>query len=219
VWQLQVVFHESCAADQLVSMCCGRHERDPFAPICRLLSPFFSYPCGLFCGFSQSPKTQLLYSETIPHSFTRGGGMVTMLFLSRNSNLRSPRLAHFSKAAASRYPHSLSYYLPPYFFTSPPLTATRHQPPVTKRCIIPSREHPPERSRMSRPGLSHRKRNHHARILSAFAERPRQRLQPEIESRSCHEPGRNCRPPGLAFAGWTISSPLCQRCGQPRHQV
>src|SRR5438876_2927237 len=54
------------------------------------------------------------------------------------------------------------------------------------RCIIPPREHPPERSRMSRPGLPHRERNHHSRILSALPQRPPERLQPEIESRSGH---------------------------------
>src|SRR5437879_8103133 len=46
-------------------------------------------------------------------------------------------------------------------------------------------------SRMPGSGFPHRKRNHHSRILSAFVERPRQRLQPEIESRSRHEPGRD----------------------------
>ena len=68
-------------------------------------------------------------------------------FLSRNSNLRYPRLSHFSKAAARRYPHSLS----PYLLTSLRRCLSSHQSPVPKRCIIPSCEHPPERSRM--PGL------------------------------------------------------------------
>src|SRR6266478_92868 len=53
---------------------------------------------------------------------------------------------------------------------------TRHESRFTIRCIIPSREHPPERSRMPRPGLPHRKRNHHSRILPALPQRPRQCL-------------------------------------------
>src|ERR1700694_3253881 len=59
--------------------------------------------------------------------------------------------------------------------TFPPVTS--HDSPVANRCIISPREHPPERSRMPRPALSYRKRDHHFRILSTFAERPRQRLQ------------------------------------------
>src|SRR5437660_1163597 len=50
---------------------------------------------------------------------------------------------------------------------------------------------------MPRPGLSHRKRNHDTRILSALPQRPRQRLQPEIESRSRHESRRTRRPSGF----------------------
>src|ERR1700691_1447915 len=41
------------------------------------------------------------------------------------------------------------------------------------------------RERSSRPGLADRKRYHHARVLSALAECPDERLQPEVESRSC----------------------------------
>src|SRR6266481_513415 len=86
-------------------------------------------------------------------------------------------------------------------------------------CIIPPREHPAQRNRVPRPRLPHRKRNHHSRILSALPERPPQRLQPEIESRSRHESRRSRRPPGPAFSRWTIPGPLRQRLGQPRHQV
>src|SRR6266704_1240809 len=89
----------------------------------------------------------------------------------------------------------------------------------SNRCIISLREHPPQRSRMPRPGLSHRKRNHHSRILPALPERSYQCLQPEIESRSRHESRRSRRPPGLAFSGRTILGPFRQRLGQPRHQI
>jgi uncharacterized protein len=49
-----------------------------------------------------------------------------MLFLSRNSNLRSPRLAHFSKAVAPRYPHYLLASLPRLLLQPP---VTNHQSP------------------------------------------------------------------------------------------
>src|SRR5260370_10505912 len=90
---------------------------------------------------------------------------------------------------------------------------------LTNRCIIPPRERPPQRSRMPRPGLSHRKRNHHSRILPALLERSLQRLHPAAESRSGHASRRGRRPPGLAFSGRTILGPFRQRLGQPRHQV
>src|SRR5260370_1337965 len=92
----------------------------------------------------------------------------------------------------------------PYFITSllPYLAASSsHESPVTIRCIIPPREHPSERSRMPGPGLPHRKRNHHSRILSTCPERPRQRLQPEIEPRSDHDARRSRRPPSPSFSG------------------
>src|SRR6266481_8853112 len=89
----------------------------------------------------------------------------------------------------------------------------------TNRCIIPPREHPPERNRMPRPGLPRRKRNHHSRILPALLERSRQCLQPEIEPGTRHESGRVRRPPGAPFFERTIPRPLRQRRGQPRHQV
>src|SRR5260370_6779380 len=85
----------------------------------------------------------------------------------------------------------------PYFITSllPYLAASSsHESLVTIRSIIPPREHPSERSRMPGPGLPHRKRNHHSRILSTCPERPRQRLQPEIEPRSDHDARRSTRP-------------------------
>src|SRR5882724_4748327 len=82
---------------------------------------------------------------------------------------------------------------------------------ATNRCIIPPREHPPERNRMPRPGLPRRKRNHHSRILPALLERSRQCLQPEIEPRTRHESGRVCRPPGAPFFGRAIPRPLRQR--------
>src|SRR6266478_8087441 len=96
---------------------------------------------------------------------------------------------------------------------------TRHESRFTIRCIIPPREHPPQRSRMSRHRLPHRKRNHHSRILSALLKRPRQRLQPEIESRSGHESRRIRRPPGPPFSRCAIFGPFRQRFGQPRHEV
>src|SRR5882762_7108542 len=52
-----------------------------------------------------------------------------------------------------------------------------------------------------------------------FPERPRQRLQSEIEPRSGHESRRSRRPPGFAFPRRAIPRPLRQRLGQPRHQV
>src|SRR6267154_1878418 len=72
------------------------------------------------------------------------------------------------------------------------------------RCIIPLREHPLERNRVPGPGRPYRKRDHHSRILSAFPERPGQRLQSEIEPRPGHESRRSRRPPSLAFSGRTI---------------
>src|SRR4029077_10377660 len=97
--------------------------------------------------------------------------------------------------------------------------ATSLQSPVINRCIIPPREHPTERTRMPSPRLPHRKGNHYSRILSTFPERPRQRLQPEVEPRSAHESRRSRRPPGPAFPGRPIPGPLRQRLGQPRHQI
>src|SRR5260370_854689 len=113
----------------------------------------------------------------------------------------------------------IPYFITSYFLTSLLFPVTSHNSPVTNRCIISPREHPPERSRMPGPGLPHRKRNHHPRILSAFPERPGQRLQSEIEPRSGHESRRSHRPPSPAFAGRTIPGPLRQRLGQPRHHV
>src|SRR6266851_981876 len=42
----------------------------------------------------------------------------------------------------------IPYFITSYFLTSLLLPVTSHESPVTIRCIIPPREHPPERSRM-----------------------------------------------------------------------
>jgi len=142
-------------------------------------------PTSLNVLLSRQPKTQYphrlgthtsaipwpLYPSTIPFSFIFLWTLLRVFALTKSSNssilkrFRTLYQKHWWRR--SRMPflsrNSNLLYLPP-------VTATRHQPPVTKRCIIPSREHPPERSRMPRPGLPHRKRNHHARILSAFAD-------------------------------------------------
>src|SRR5713226_4509840 len=141
-----------------------------------------------------SSKTQLLSFQSFPHSLpktTRVGGT-------------HQSLPHYLLASLSRFPQSPA---------CPDLVG------VINRCIIPPREHPAERSRMPGPRLPHREGNHHSRILSAFSERPGQRLQPEIEPRSGHESGRSRRPSGLAFSGRAIPGSLRQRLGQPRHQV
>jgi len=60
---------------------------------------------------------------------------------------------------------------------------------------------------MPRPRLPHRKRNHHSRILSTFAER----LVNACNQKSNRDPVMNLDEAavrGLAFSGWTISSPL-----------
>src|SRR5713226_7195393 len=150
-------------------------------------------------------------------SYKNTGG-VGVFFPFRHSSLATVPNS-FSKAPAVGEGPSFLPSLPPYFLTSLLLPVTSHESPVTNRCIIPPREHPSERSRMPGPGLPHRKRNHHSRILSALPERPRQRLQPEIEPRSGHESRRSRRPPGPAFHGRAIPGPFRQRLGQPRHQV
>src|SRR5712664_731889 len=125
----------------------------------------------------------------------------------------------FSNTPAVGEGPSFLISLPPYFLTSLLLPVTSHESPVTNRCIISPREHPAERSRMPRPGLPHRKGNHYCRILPTLPERPGQRLQSEVESRSGHESRRSRCPASPAFSRRPIPGPLRQRFGQPCHQV
>src|SRR5216683_5583767 len=68
---------------------------------------------ALFCTFLPHQKLNSFVFRRFRTLYQKhgGGGRVTMLFLSRNFNLRGPRFSHFSKVAARRYPHSLSHYL------------------------------------------------------------------------------------------------------------
>src|SRR5690348_11495945 len=61
--------------------------------------------------------------------------------------------------------------------------------------------------------------SHHAGVLSPFAERARQCLQPEIKPRSSDESGRGRSARGAALFGWTVAGKVGKPVRQPCDQV
>src|SRR5229473_2059527 len=51
---------------------------DPSSPIPYSLSPLYSYSCALFCI---TDNAQLLWNQTVPHSFRRDGGCTPSCFI------------------------------------------------------------------------------------------------------------------------------------------
>src|SRR6266404_5138821 len=118
------------------------HGHDPFTRVCHPLSAFFSNSCALFCAFLHSRKCQLFCFQAIPHSAPKKHGDGEGSNLVTNPHPTRRALGRLCVNSYSFFRHSTFKTQPSTF---PPVTS--HESPVTNRCIIPRREHPPERSR------------------------------------------------------------------------